>query len=78
MLELHQFEVADGALLKEWITGPVELLTWSGPSLTWLLDDPQLAAYAAESAAGRWLSWTAADSATGEAIGHTRAGGTPP
>jgi hypothetical protein len=58
LLELHQFEVADGALLKEWITGPVEL-TWSGPSFTWPLDDPQLAAYAAESAAGRWLSWTA-------------------
>ena len=39
--------MADGALLKEWIPGPVELLTWAGPSFTWPLDDAQLAAYAA-------------------------------
>jgi RimJ/RimL family protein N-acetyltransferase len=70
LLELREFEVADGALLKEWITGPVELLTWGGPSFTWPLDDQQLTAYAADSAAGRRLSWTAVDIATGEAIGH--------
>jgi RimJ/RimL family protein N-acetyltransferase len=70
LLELREFEVADGALLKGWITGPVELLTWGGPSFTWPLDDTQLAAYAADSAAGRRPSWTAVDSATGEAIGH--------
>jgi RimJ/RimL family protein N-acetyltransferase len=70
LLELREFEVADGALLKGWITGPVELLTWGGPSFTWPLDDTQLAAYAADSVAGRRPSWTAVDSATGEAIGH--------
>jgi RimJ/RimL family protein N-acetyltransferase len=70
LLELREFEVADGALLKEWITGPIELLTWAGPSFTWPLGDAQLAAYAADSVAGRRLSWTAVESATGEAIGH--------
>jgi hypothetical protein len=39
LLELREFEVADGALLRAWITGPIELLTWAGPSFTWPLGD---------------------------------------
>ncbi|MFI9810174.1 GNAT family N-acetyltransferase [Streptomyces sp. NPDC052301] len=69
-VELREFTLADGSFLMSWIPGPVELLTWAGPSFTWPLDEPQIAAYAAESAApGRW-SWMGVDSQTGQVVGH--------
>ena len=69
-VELREFTLADGSFLTSWIPGPVELLTWAGPSFTWPLDEPQTAAYAAESAApGRW-SWMGVDPQIGRVVGH--------
>ncbi|MBP0935019.1 GNAT family protein [Streptomyces goshikiensis] len=57
----------DAAFLLDWITGPTELLTWSGPAFSWPLDEAQLTAYAAEP--GRH-TWTAVAPGTGRPVGH--------
>lgn len=69
-IELLDFEPADGRRLMAWIDGPVELLTWAGPSFTWPLSEDQLAEYAAEVERGERRSWMGRDPSTGEVIGH--------
>ncbi|MFI2204602.1 GNAT family N-acetyltransferase [Streptomyces sp. NPDC020192] len=70
MVELRDFTLADGRLLAAWIDGPVELMTWAGPTFDWPLNDRQLAEYAAESATPRRHTWMAWDPGSGEAVGH--------
>ncbi|SEG87392.1 Protein N-acetyltransferase, RimJ/RimL family [Actinacidiphila yanglinensis] len=70
MVELREFEPADGRLLATWVDGPVELWRWSGKNFSWPLDEQQLAAYAAESATPLRRSWMAVDPRDGRAVGH--------
>ncbi|MFJ9945956.1 GNAT family N-acetyltransferase [Streptomyces erythrochromogenes] len=66
-LTLRPFRPADDApVLRSWVPGPLDLMTWAGPHFTWPLDDAQLAAYAAEP--GR-RTWTAV-SPDGTPLGH--------
>ncbi|MET8859446.1 GNAT family protein [Streptomyces sp. NPDC004579] len=65
-VEVRPFTLADAGVIASWIAGPAELLMWAGPGFAWPLDDPQLAAYAAES--GR-LTWTGVG-ADGRLVGH--------
>ncbi|MEU4928312.1 GNAT family protein [Streptomyces yokosukanensis] len=69
-VELRMFTRADGSFLTSWIAGPVELMTWAGPTFTWPLDKLQIAAYAAESMTRRRRSWMGVNSRTGQVVGH--------
>ncbi|MEU8976246.1 GNAT family protein [Streptomyces monashensis] len=70
VVELREFTVADGSFLMSWIGGPAELMAWAGPTFTWPLDGPQIAAYAAECATPRRWGWMGFDPRTRRTVGH--------
>ncbi|WP_436770809.1 GNAT family N-acetyltransferase [Yinghuangia sp. YIM S09857] len=66
-LHLRTFTPGDAALLVTWLRSESELTTWAGTAFTWPLTPAKLAAYAAESADGTRLTWTAV---AGKPVGH--------
>jgi RimJ/RimL family protein N-acetyltransferase len=67
---LRAFVASDGDLIREWITGPQELLLWAGSAFRWPLDAEQLAEYEAESALSNRQTWTALDPSSDRPVGH--------
>lgn len=70
-LALRPFRPADDApVLRSWVAGPLDLMTWAGPHFTWPLDDAQLAAYAAEPGRRTWTAVSPDGTPDGTPLGH--------
>ena len=69
-VELREFTTLDAALLMSWIAGPIELLSWAGPTFAWPLDDEQLSAYVVESMTPQRHTWMGVDPASGHTVGR--------